>query len=66
MRVWGIRVWGITALAGFVAGVVVGVLAGLLRRRPVPEVTSYLPPTPALGPTAVGPHAAVVTAVTQR
>lgn len=54
--------WVALALGAFVLGVVAGVIAGLLRRRPTPETTSYLAPPPADGPTAVGPHRAVLRA----
>lgn len=47
---------------GAVVGSGLGVLAGLLRRRPVPDVISYVAPAPAEGPTAVGPHRAVLRA----
>jgi hypothetical protein len=52
----------LTVLVGLVAGFAAGVLAGLLRRRPVPDAISYVAPTPAQGPTAVGPHRAVLRA----
>lgn len=49
--------WVVGALA---LGVLLGMVGGLLRRRPVPEVTAYVAPQPADGPTAVGPHRKVV------
>jgi hypothetical protein len=45
-----------------VLGVLLGGLGGLLRRRAVPEAVRYVPPTPARGSTAVGPHRAVLRA----
>lgn len=54
--------WVLWALGALLVGAALGVLGGLLRRRPTPEVTSYLPPEPARGPTAVGPHRAVLRA----
>jgi hypothetical protein len=51
--------WGVGALA---LGVLLGMIGGLLRRRPVPEVTAYVAPQPADGLTAVGPHRSVVRA----
>lgn len=51
--------WAVGAL---VLGVLLGVAGGLLRRRPVPESTSYVPPPTADDRTAVGPHRAVLRA----
>lgn len=50
------------AVGSLLLGVVLGVLGGLLRRRPVPEVTSYVAPPVAEGRTAVGPHREVLRA----
>jgi hypothetical protein len=50
------------ALGALLTGVVAGALYGVLRQRPVPEVTSYVAPQPASGPTAMGPHRAVISA----
>lgn len=54
--------WVLWAVGALLAGVWAGALYALLRRRPVPEVTSYVAPQPAQGPTAMGPHRAVIRA----
>jgi uncharacterized membrane protein len=58
-RVLRVLLWGLLAT---VLGIVLGVVGGLLRRRPVPDTVSYVAPPPASGPTAVGPHRAVLRA----
>jgi hypothetical protein len=54
--------WFALALGALLLGVVLGIAAGLVRRRPTPEVTSYLAPPAADGPSAIGPHRAVLRA----
>jgi len=44
------------AALGLLLGILAGAAGGLLRRRPVPETITYVPPRPADGPTATGPH----------
>jgi hypothetical protein len=50
------------AVAVLLLGIALGWVGGLVRRRPVPEVTAYLAPESASGPTAVGPHRSVLRA----
>ncbi len=50
------------AVAVLLLGIALGWVGGLVRRRPVPEVTTYLAPESASGPTAVGPHRSVLRA----
>lgn len=50
------------AAAVLLLGIVLGWVGGLVRRRPVPEVTTYLAPESASGATAVGPHRSVLRA----
>jgi len=52
--------WLLWAVGALAVGVLIGMAGGLLRRRPVPEVTAYVAPKAADGLTAVGPHRAVV------
>ena len=54
--------WLLWALGALLAGMVAGLVIGLVRRRPVPESTTYLAPRTADGPHAVGPHRAVLRA----
>jgi hypothetical protein len=55
--------WVLAGLGALLLGVWAGAWYALLRRRPVPEVTSYVAPQPAPGPTAMGPHRAVIKVV---
>lgn len=54
-----LAVWGLGSL---LLGVALGVAGGLVRRRRVPESTSYMAPGTADGLRAVGPHRAVLRA----